>query len=818
MDSKLTGMIKDLMDDGRRRGILFLDTEDAQLRGRTITIRGRQVASFSSCSYLGLEFHRALIDGMTEAGERYGTQFSCSRGYLANPLYQEVEHLLSELFGGHVLLAPTTTLAHMAALPMLADERDALVLDHQVHHSVQVGANQARVSGTRVELVRHDHLDQACDTIAKLAKRHRRVWFCVDGVYSMYGDLAPARLLQEVLAISPNVRLYVDDAHGVSWMGKHGRGSFLDRFPLDQRAVLAASLSKGFGAGGACLVFSDRAELDLVRTSGGPLMFGGPMQPPMLGALRGSARVHLSPDIVELQEALRIGVDRVNKSLCEVGLVPIAVNQSPIFFLQCGLPRIVFEVAKRMLDDGVYVNCSVFPSVPMKRGGIRLSVTAAHTFVEIDHAIERLAVHIPAVLRDFGVTESQLAEAFAGAIPSEAAIEKPLDSNGLRMESATSIHQIDRATWDSALGKAAHCSWDALATAELVYGAKDAPPEHRWSFRYLIVRDHTNRVVAATYLTTLLTKDDMLAEEQVSREIETRRTADPYYLSSTVVMAGSTLSEGNHIYLDRRGPWRDALRLILAVAEEEAEQSGAGAIILRDLPDGDAEMDTFMLDEGFSRVPMLDTHTLTLDGADEPLWFSKLDKKKRLQLRPVLEHAKAAEVSFHGAGGLAPLTDEEALYLYRLFQQLAGSKLRINVFDPPTTLLPEMLRSPAWEFGVVRIRADAGGPEQPVGFWAAHKFGDTYAPFLMGIDPAYRDHDVYRVALLLMVRRTIALSMRKLRLGMDAEIEKRRFGARTERICMYVRTSDDYSGALLGEAVARAATDHRIGNAAVQTS
>ncbi len=809
MDSKITGMVKDLADDGRRRGIYFLDAEDDRLRGRSLTVNSRQVTSFSSCSYLGLEFHRALIDGMTDAGERYGTQFSCSRAFVANPLYQDVERLLSELFGGHALLAPTTTLAHMAALPVLADERDALVLDHQVHHSVHVGANQARISGTRVELVRHDHLDQACDTISKLASKHRRVWFCVDGVYSMYGDLAPTRLLQEVLATSPNVRLYVDDAHGVSWIGRHGRGSFLDRFPLDDRVVVAASFAKGFGAGGACLVFSDPAELDLVRTRGGPLMFGGPMQPPMLGALRGSALVHLSPEIVELQDALRTRVDRINNGLQDAGIVPIAVNQSPIFFLQCGLPRVAFEVTKRMLDDGLLVNSSVFPSVPMKRGGIRLSVTAAHTFAEIDRAIDRLALHIPNVLRELGVADSQLAEEFANAIPRESVADAPLKGNGLRMQSATTIHQIDRATWDTVLGEAAHCSWDAMAAAERIYGAKDAPPEHRWKFRYLIVRDHTHRVVAATVFTTLLTKDDMLAAEDVSREIERRREADRYYLSSTVVMTGSTLSEGNHLYLDRTGPWREALRLILAAADEESERAGADAIMLRDLPDGDPEMDTFMLDEGFSRVPILDTHTLTLDAPDESAWYSALHNKKRYQLRRVIEHAKDTEVSFHGVG-LAPLTDEEAVYLHGLFEQLEQKKFRINLFDLPMTLLPGMLTSPAWELGVVRIRAEAGGPQQPVGFWAAHKCGDTYAPFLLGVDDAYRDRDIYRVTILHWVRRACALSMRKVRMGMDAEVEKNRFGARAERIFMYLRTRDDYAGALLGEAVAKVATNQQI--------
>ncbi|QUR67037.1 bifunctional aminotransferase class I/II-fold pyridoxal phosphate-dependent enzyme/GNAT family N-acetyltransferase [Mycobacterium spongiae] len=808
MDSKLIGMIKDVVDAGKRRGLLHLDSKDEELDGRSITLDGRPVTSFSSCSYLGLEFHPALVDGVAEAVKRYGTQFSCSRAYVSNPLYAEVEALLSELFGGYALVTPTTTLGHLTALPVLADERDAIVLDHQVHHSVHLGANQARAGGTRVELVRHDHLDQACDTIRQLANRHRTVWFGLDGVYSMFGDMAPTQLLEEILAVAPNVRLYVDDAHGMSWAGRHGRGSFLSRFPLNDRVVIATSLNKGFGAGGGCLVFSDPEERDLVRTTGGPLIFSGPMQPPMMGAVRAAALIHLSPEIIERQAALRAGVDRVNTRLCDTGLPPMAVNESPIFFLQCGLPRVVYEVAKRMLDDGLYVNCSVFPSVPMKRGGIRLSVTAAHTLAEIDQAIDRLAFHIPAVLRDFGVADGQLADDFANAIPREAVADTPPEGNGLRMKIATSIHQIDRATWDAVLGDAAHCSWDAMAAAEAIYGGENAAPEHRWRFRYLVIRDRSGQVVSATFLTALLSKDDMLSAEDVSREIEERRATDPYYLTSKVIMAGSTLSEGNHIYLDRTGPWRDALRMIVAAAEEEAERCEASTIMLRDFPDGDTEMDAFMLDEGFAKVPILDTHTLALDGADEKTWYAGLDKKKRNQLRPALEHVDDTEVSFHGTG-LAPLTTEETVHLHDLFEQLAARKLRINVFRVPPSLLPEMLCNPSWELGVVRIRADAAGPQQPVAFWAAHKHGHTYAPLLCGLDDAWRHRDIYRLMLLQLIRRARALSMRKLRLGMDGEIEKRRLGARTERICLYVRTSDDYHGALLNDTVAAVATSRK---------
>jgi hypothetical protein len=43
---------------------------------------------------------------------------------------------------------------------------------------------------------------------------------------------------------------------------------------------------------------------------GGSMLFSGPMQPPMLGAALASAKLHLTPEIVALQDELR---DRVHE-------------------------------------------------------------------------------------------------------------------------------------------------------------------------------------------------------------------------------------------------------------------------------------------------------------------------------------------------------------------------------------------------------------------------------------------------------------------------------------------------------------------------
>ena len=767
------------------------------------------VVSFSSCSYLGLELHPAVIEGAIRATQRYGTQFSCSRGYLSAPIYAVIEEQLAQIFGGHVLVTPSTTMAHLAALPVLATEKDAIVLDHQAHHSIHMGANQARAGGATVETVRHDRLGEACERVYRLAQKMQTVWFCSDGVFSMYGDLAPIQTLQAILDVAPNVRLYIDDAHGMSWAGIHGRGSFLERFGMSERVVLATSFAKGFGAGGGVLVFSDPAERDRVRLAGGPLVFSGPMQPPMMGAVSASAAIHLSPEISGLQADLRARVIHANTRLVAAGITPIAVNESPIIFLLCGLPRVAFGVAERLMQDGVYVNCSVFPTVPMRRAGIRFTLNSAHTFAELDHAIDRLAVHIPAVLEAEGLSQDELGLMFAGALPDEARTSgavgerrqrsRAKDAPRLRLNVHETIEQVDPTEWNEAIAASAHCSWEAMRMQEQVFGQEGNRPEHAWGFRYLIVRDMAGRMVAATFFTTLVQKDDMLSREEVSRAVEERRREDPYFLTSKVVMVGSCLSEGNHLWVDRTGPWKDAVRLVLAAAQREVARIDAAALIVRDLPGEDPEFEAFMLEEGLARVPSFDTHTLALRGEDESSWFEALPRRKRKALRPILDAADDFVVKFHGHG-LEPLADAEAAEVFKLYRALAVRKLRLNVFQFPESLLPAILKSSAWEVGILRIREEAGGPAEPVAFWAAHKYAGEYAPLFCGLDDEWLlRRETYRAMFLQMTRRARALGMARIHLGMDAEIEKRRFGGEPATTCIYMQVKEHHASAILRE-------------------
>lgn len=851
--SERNSTVDSIHQEAIQHGIYFLNPDDQELHGRTFRLQGQELLSFASCSYLGLEQHPQLVEGVIHAAKKYGTQFSATRGFVSAPPYGELEALMSELLGGHAIVCSSTSLGHQSALGVLATEKDAIVLDHQAHYSIQQAVQICRTSGCHVEIVKHGELERALEAIQRLASIRKTVWFCVDGVYSMYGDLVPIELLREALKIAPNVRLYVDDAHGMSWVGKHGRGSFLTRFGFNERVVLATSLNKAFAAGGGCLLFATDKERQYVRKTGGPLFFSGPLQPPMLGAAMASARLHLSQEIYQHQEILHERVRLANRLIREEGLPLLVENETPIFFLRLGLPRLGFKVARRMMDEGIYVTPSVYPTVPMRRGGIRLSLTGYHTNEDVERVIKRLAVHIPEVLAEEGLTVDNLDDEFRHALPGKgrfaararaplqeliqrliveqetpepelaATGKRPIESPAnLTVEKYTSIWQVDKELWNSMLGTVGFISWDSLMMQEQVFTDTDEP-ENSWQFLYVLVRDPAGRVLAAAPFTVALCKDDMLMREEVSQKVEERRKEDPYFLSSKALLLGTLLSEGNHLYLDRSGPWRAALTRLLEVAREEYDKNRCSVMTLRDLPADDNEMDQELLHHGLVKVPMLDSHVLNITWWNEDEYLATLTKRKREHLRERIAQSKFYERRVHGVGVGETLSVEELEHLHSLYLNVAKKAMRLNVFHLPLRLLAAMHESPAWELVTLRLDPAHGGPAhgRPVAFYAGYKQDAHYGAFLCGVDYDYvYQHGAYRQMLFQIIRRAMELGTKTVHLGMTANLEKLRFGTVAQRTCVYMQARDHFSGALLREIAAEASlsSTHSPANKPVSAS
>lgn len=822
--SELQKTIFDVINMGRQQKLLHQYAEDTPLDGKHLSINGRRMLSFGSCSYLGLETDPRMKEGVKRAVDKYGTQFSSSRAYLSAPPYVELEQKLSTLFGAHVLPVSTTTLGHLSAVPVICQEKDAILMDRMVHHSVQLAATQARAQGTFVELVRHGDWAALEKRLSELAPLHRRVWYLLDGVYSMFGDLPDVDELKRLLKAYPNLWLYCDDAHGMSLAGQHGRGVHLNRMGWHERLVVATSLNKAFASAGGCISFQDPEMRDQVKLCGGPLTFGGPVQPPMLGAALASADIHLSPDIATYQDELNARIAHFNDELTSRGLPLLEKNGTPIFFIKGGPIRASYAIVQRLAAEGFFLTVATYPAVPLKRSGVRLSITRHHSVEELTALSQALQHHYVKALEDVGLTPAdverefdvhaesrersrmgKLSRLFDMAAPAARTRAAPIVTPGttgplLHLETFTSVSQIDATEWNQLVGHRSNFDHATLKGFEAIFRER-AEPESNWGWHYYVVKNGT-RVVAATFFTDALWKDDMLMRAEVSDRIEQHRATDPYFLTSRAMGMGCLLTEGNHLFLDRSGPWQQALALILEAAANAQRAVGATSLVLRDLPEGDAELDGVLLEHGLVKMPMLAGHVIDLTSWNtEDEFFATLGSRTRRRVRAEVQAVASQFTAKRWKYGADPAPSKEDFgHFFDLYKRVKDRKRRLNTFDLPKDIVEKLWRTPGWELMSLHLAPEHGGPldGRAVAVGISFFSGDRMVAVICGLDGAQREVSVYRQLLWRMLLRAKEAGAKSLELGMDAEREKTRLGAEPRLQCAYVQLTDHYSAELIG--------------------
>jgi len=334
MSQPIIKQIHEIMETAKSRGVSQLYTEDKFLNGRYIQIEGRRLINFGNCSYLGLELDPRIKEAGIRAIEKFGIQYSSSRSYVSIGLYRTLETKLYRLFNTeNVQVTPTTTLGHYGILPVLIQSGDLLILDQQVHASVQDASRKLPMQGVELTVIRHNSLAQLERMIIRSQKTKKKIWYACDGVYSMYGDVAPMEELILLLDKYDQFYLYVDDAHGMSWTGENGKGQVLGKHEIHPKIVTAVSFAKAFGCGGAAFIFPNKTISEQVRNCAGPMIFSGPIQNPVLGALIASTDIHLSDEIHSLQSNLMFKVTYCYNLLVKAGLPIVSSCDTPIFFI-----------------------------------------------------------------------------------------------------------------------------------------------------------------------------------------------------------------------------------------------------------------------------------------------------------------------------------------------------------------------------------------------------------------------------------------------------------------------------------------------------
>ena len=790
----------------KERGSLHLHVDDDTLDGRHLSINGKNALHFGTCGYLGLEQHPKLKQGAIKAIEKYGVQFPMSRTYVSNPLYKKLEQKIQEMYNAPVVISKNCTLAHLTTIPILIRQNDLIILDHLVHTSVQEASKKMLSQGVTIEMVRHNNLEMLEEIIKKNRSKYNRIWYMADGVYSMYGDYAPIKEMMKLADKYDQLYLYVDDAHGTSWAGKHGTGYVMSQMDhkLYRKMILTSNLGKAFGACGGLTLFPDEEFQRKVNVFGGPLSFSVQIEPPTLGAAIASAELHLSDEIYQMQDELKEKISYFNSLLKRTSLPLIEENDSPIFFIGVGTMDMGNFIVREMVNDGVYVNIGPYPAVPAKNIGIRITISRHNALEDIDTLVDKLEHHFERALEATGQTLQKIHKAFRLKPVENATPVKPAvtTEQNLKVHIYDSITKINQTEWDHHLGRRGMFDWNGLHLLERSYSGNNE--EHNnWKFRYLIIKDEREEVVLMTFCTSTLYKEDIFSRASISIALEKEREVNPDYLVSRGIFIGSLFTEGNHLYLNQENTqWKDALKKLIDSLYEFQDQENAINIMFRDLETGNKQLDDFMIENGFVRVDLPESciADLTTWNNEEEFIQSLTKSSKKGFKHYVKKHEQSCHVEFKET-----LTEDEFTHALKLHKAVNEKNIAINSFLVPDKVFREMIDDPNWEFGLVYINKENAETERPIVYCFSHKNAyKVYSFMLVGMDYNYvYDYSGYRLALWALIKRAKELGCKQANFGISATAEKKRVGARPHARVGYFQAKDNYAMEMMETTIAK---------------
>ena len=797
--------VNTIVSDGVNRGVLQLFTEDEKIDSSLFSIDGRTIVNFGSCSYLGLEFDSRIKEAAKEAIDNYGTQFSAARVYVSSKHYLELETLLEKIFNATTIVAPTTTLAHIATIPVIIENGDAIILDHQVHNTVQNATNLVKARGVHVELMRHNNMDWLEDRIKLLRQKYKRVWYMSDGIYSMYGDKSPVDTVYELLDKYPEFYFYNDDAHGMSCFGKHGRGCTLNGREIHSKMILATSFAKAFATGGSAIVFPNKKWADKVRNTGGPFLSSGPLQPASVAAALACAKIHLTDEIYTLQEELQEKIRFTNLMLKKYNLPSVDENDTPIFFVAVSLPKVGYNMIQRLFNDGFYTNIGIFPTVPMKNTGVRFTITRLNTFEQIESMIEAMAYHYPLAMKEEGFSIDKVYKAFKMTPPEDLVIDKAIASlinqSNLTITHTKTINNISEEVWNNMFLNRGTMDYNGMQFLEKSF-SKNNLPEENWDFDYLIISDNTGMPVLGTFFTSTISKDDMLSSAEVSAEIEQeRKLQGKYYLASKLLCMGSLLTEGDHLFIDKSSRfWKEAFKMMFDKITELQELYEVSVTNLRDFPEGDTEMDSLLIDNGYFKSKLPENHVVTnLDKYENGTFLSLISANKRKQVKSqMIKHEHKYNVTPVDS---AKLSDAELKHIHQLYLNVKEHSVAINTYDLPYSLFEEVRNNSQWEIVTLELKSEytESGTPEVVSFFFAYIGKEAYTPMIAGVDYRYqKEHQCYRQLLYQTTLRAYNIGAISLRLGYSASIEKQKIGAKIVNSVAYLQVKDHYNLEVIG--------------------
>ena len=348
--------------------------------GQTGHIKKGEYVSFVSNDYLGFTQHPKIKETAWQAITKFGSGAGASPligGYY--DFHRQIENKIASFFSrpsGSSIIYTTGYTANSATLLSLLSPQDIAIVDMAVHTSVYEG-----IRTTNTKRFLHNDVSSLERILQTTKGKYVNRVVIVDGVYSQDGDIAPLDKISE-LCRHYNALLAVDDAHGIGVIGKTGRGA-LEMFNLmDKVDILTGTFSKTFAYIGGYVIATPKI-IRYLHFQSRQYAFSASAPPSILTVGKAIDLIDQEP---QWQKKLWENIDYYKKGLQTIGL-DVGTTASAIVPVKIGDRGKTLELAKILLENGIYANPITYPAVSLKDARIRMSIIATHTRENLDKAL-----------------------------------------------------------------------------------------------------------------------------------------------------------------------------------------------------------------------------------------------------------------------------------------------------------------------------------------------------------------------------------------------------------------------------------------------
>ena len=358
--------------------------ESAQ--GREITVDGKKLLNFCANNYLGLSGTGLMQKASDDAVKKWGyglasVRFICG----TQTVHKDLEKAVAELVGTEdAVLYSSCFMANVGLFQTFFGPEDAIITDELNHASI---IDAIRLSKAERHIFKH--MDMAdLEGKLKLAKDKRLRVIATDGVFSMDGDIAPLKEICD-LADKYDALVMVDDAHAVGVMGKNGGGTPEHCGVMDRVDFVTGTFGKALGGAGGAYTATHKEAADFLRNRSRTYLFSNSLDTAVTGAslfIIGHLKSH-----PEFRERLWENTLLFRELMKKAGF-SVSDAQHPITPIMLGDEKKAVDMAKALLDEGIYVIGFAYPVVPKGKARIRVQVSAAHTKEDIEKAVEKFAL------------------------------------------------------------------------------------------------------------------------------------------------------------------------------------------------------------------------------------------------------------------------------------------------------------------------------------------------------------------------------------------------------------------------------------------